>query len=68
MPLLDGWETLAALRRLSPNLPVILTSGYDEAHVMADDREDLPQAFLAKPFGIAALRNAIQRALTASSP
>jgi CheY-like chemotaxis protein len=67
MPHLDGWETLSALRRLAPGLPVILTSGYDEAHVMADDREDYPQAFLAKPFGIEALRNAMQRALAAPS-
>jgi len=67
MPHLDGWETLTALRRLSPGLPIILTSGYDEAHVMADAREDYPQAFLAKPFDIEALRHAMQRALTVPS-
>jgi CheY-like chemotaxis protein len=50
---------------MSPGLPVILTSGYDEAHVMADDRDDHPQVFLAKPFGIEALRSAMQRALAA---
>ena len=65
MPYLDGWDTLSVLRQLAPGLPVILTSGYDEAHVMADDREDRPQAFLAKPFGIEDLRSAIQCALTA---
>ncbi len=27
MPHMDGWETLAALRRLSPGIPVILTAG-----------------------------------------
>jgi len=64
MPHLDGWETLSAIRRVSPSLPIILTSGYDEAHVMADNREELPQAFLAKPFGIEALKHAIRRALT----
>ncbi len=37
MPNMDGWETWAALRQLSPAIPVILTSGYDEAHVMAED-------------------------------
>ena len=35
MPRMDGWETLAALRKLAPNLPVILSSGYNEAQVMA---------------------------------
>jgi CheY-like chemotaxis protein len=63
MPLMGGWETLAALRRLSPRLPVILTSGYDEAHVMAEDRDERPQAFLAKPYGLDELRHAIRRAL-----
>lgn len=65
MPHLDGWETLSAIRRMSPGLPVILTSGYDEAHVMADDREEQPQVFLAKPFDTEALRHAIQCALSA---
>ncbi|HUR21600.1 MAG TPA: response regulator [Vicinamibacterales bacterium] len=63
MPHLDGWETLAALRRLSPGMPVILTSGYDEADVMADERDEQPQAFLAKPYPHDALRRAIRRAL-----
>jgi len=65
MPNMDGWETLDALRRLSPGIPVILTSGYDEADVMADDREEQPQAFLAKPYPLDALRRAIRRALSA---
>ncbi len=68
MPHLDGWETLSALRQLSPQIPVILTSGYDEAHAMADDRKERPQAFLAKPFGAQALRNAIERALAIPLP
>ncbi len=63
MPHMDGWETLSALRKLSPSIPVILTSGYDEAHVMAEDRDQQPQVFLAKPYQIDDLRAAIRRAL-----
>lgn len=63
MPHMSGWETLAALRKLSPGLPVILTSGYDEADVMSDENDEQPQAFLAKPYRLAALRRAIRRAL-----
>jgi len=63
MPLMDGWETLAALRRISPGVPAILTSGYDEADVMAEDRAERPQAFLAKPYPFDALQRAIRRAL-----
>ena len=63
MPRMNGWETLAALRKLAPGLPVILTSGYDEAHVMAGDHPELPQAFLSKPYHLQGLRDAIGRAL-----
>jgi two-component system, cell cycle sensor histidine kinase and response regulator CckA len=63
MPHMDGWQTLSALRGLSPALPVILTSGYDQAHVMAGDHDDKPEAFLEKPYPFDALRAAIRRAL-----
>jgi len=68
MPHMDGWETLAALRGLSPAIPIILTSGYDEADVMADEREEQPQVFLAKPYPLDALRGAIRRALGTEKP
>jgi two-component system cell cycle sensor histidine kinase/response regulator CckA len=63
MPRMNGWETLAALRKLTPGLPVVLASGYDEAHVMAGDHPELPQAFLSKPYGVQELRDAIGLAL-----
>ena len=63
MPRMDGWETLSALRKLSPGIPVILASGYDEASVMTGDHPELPQAFLGKPYGLQALREAIGRAV-----
>jgi CheY-like chemotaxis protein len=45
---MNGWETIAALRKLSPDIPVILSSGYDEAMVMADEHTERPNAFLSK--------------------
>ena len=63
MPYMDGWQTLATLRALAPGVQVILTSGYDEAQVMADDYDERPQAFLGKPYQLNALRDAIRRAL-----
>jgi CheY-like chemotaxis protein len=59
MPLMNGWETLTALRQISPGIPVILASGYDKAQVMAGDHPELPQAFLGKPYRIKALSDAI---------
>ncbi|MBI5843101.1 MAG: PAS domain S-box protein [Deltaproteobacteria bacterium] len=63
MPGMDGWETMAALRRLSPGIPVILVSGYDEARVMMGDHPEWPQAFLSKPYHIKQLKDAIAHAL-----
>jgi two-component system, cell cycle sensor histidine kinase and response regulator CckA len=60
MPRMDGWETLAALRKLSPDIPLILSSGYDEALVMADEHPERPNAFLGKPYGFRELGDAIQ--------
>jgi len=63
MPRLDGWGTLAALRRIDPDLPVILASGHDKAQVLADTHPERPQAFLSKPFGLAQLREALGQAI-----
>ena len=64
MPRMDGWETLAALRQLDPALPVILASGYDREQIMAETRPDRPSAFLAKPFNLRGLREALGQALS----
>jgi two-component system cell cycle sensor histidine kinase/response regulator CckA len=65
MPRMSGWETLAALRALAPDLPVVLASGYDESSVMAGEHPAKPDAFLGKPFQLEALREAIEKALSA---
>ena len=63
MPRMDGWETLAALRKLRPGIPVILCSGYDEVHAMAGEHAEQPQAFLGKPYTIEALMKAVHQAV-----
>lgn len=63
MPRMDGWETLAALRALRPDLPAILISGYDEAHAMAGDHPEQPQAFLGKPYTRKEISEALDKAL-----
>lgn len=60
---MNGWETLAALRQIRPDLPAILSSGYDEAHVMSGDHKELPQVFLHKPYTKDDLENALNRVL-----
>ena len=63
MPRMDGWETMAALRQLAPDLPVILSSGYNEARVMAGHHAEQPQAFLSKPYEYDELIGAITQVL-----
>ncbi|MFZ2961346.1 MAG: PAS domain S-box protein [Candidatus Ozemobacteraceae bacterium] len=50
MPRMNGWDTLTALRRLAPGIPVILASGHSEAQVMIGEHPERPQAFLSKPY------------------
>jgi len=63
MPGMDGWETLAALRKIQPHIPVILVSGYDEARVMTGNWSERPQVFLHKPYSMRDLKAAIDKAL-----
>jgi len=64
MPRIDGWDTLAALRRLSSDIPVILSSGYAETKVMAEEHTEIPNVFLGKPYQLKGLRVTINRVLT----
>jgi len=68
MPRMNGWETLEALRKLSPGIPVILASGYCEADVMTDNHPEMPQAFLGKPYGGKALGDVLARVMPTASP
>ncbi|MFP3913079.1 MAG: PAS domain-containing protein [Desulfobacteraceae bacterium] len=63
MPRMNGWETLKALRKIRPDIPVILSSGYDEARAMAGDHAEKPEAFLCKPYQMAGLKAAVEKAL-----
>jgi len=63
MPVMNGWETIAALRAIRPDIPVILASGYDEAQAMAGMHTDLPNAFLHKPYDLSTLKKTLTRLL-----
>jgi two-component system cell cycle sensor histidine kinase/response regulator CckA len=68
MPGMDGWATLAALRKLESGIPVILASGYDEVQVMTGDHPEWPQAFLGKPYQLKALRDTIEKVVGQDPP
>lgn len=64
MPRMDGWQTLEALRRRSPGIPVIFASGYTEAQFLEESHDEMPDIFLEKPFQFAKLRNALASLLS----
>ena len=63
MPGLDGEETLAALRAISPNVRVLLVSGYSENERVANLAMGGPLLFLQKPFTRARLEQKLREIL-----
>ncbi|MFO0977633.1 MAG: ATP-binding protein [Planctomycetaceae bacterium] len=65
MPGMTGWECREELRRLRPELPVIIASGYDPS---PEHRiENAPDVFLRKPFTLQSLKLAVEAVLEADS-
>ncbi len=56
MPKMDGYETLAGLRKLSANVPVFLMSGYDESVAASRVADAAISGFIQKPFSLGGLR------------
>jgi PAS domain S-box-containing protein len=67
MPEMGGAETLGRLRRLDPEVPVLVTSGYSEAHMGAEMSGGMADGFLQKPFGCEELLCAV-RGVLAGAP
>lgn len=55
MPGMGGLETLAEIRKVRSDVPIILSSGYDEDEVVAHMGDDVVSGFIQKPYGGAAL-------------
>jgi PAS domain S-box-containing protein len=64
MPRMNGWETLEALRRRSPGIPVIFASGYAEEQLLEEYHSEMPDIYLEKPFQFAKLREALASILS----
>lgn len=68
MPQMDGVQTLRELRRLRPDLPVVLMSGFAEAHAVARFGEHRLSGFLQKPFTLDDVRRRVTAILAQTSP
>ena len=58
MPKMDGIEATRRIRRMNPNMKVIMASGSDE---LAESDRSLFDVILTKPISIRDLLNALQR-------
>ena len=67
MPHMDGHETLAALRAVRADIPVVLTSGHNKAEAMTRLGEERPAGFVQKPYRVVDLVAAVSRAVAVES-
>ena len=59
MPIMNGEQTLKALRAIKPNLPIIMMSGYSEETASTHIKRSNLVAFLQKPFTISELQETL---------
>ena len=50
MPGMSGEETFRALRALAPELPIVLSSGHEEAHALGGFEDESVAGYLKKPY------------------
>jgi two-component system cell cycle sensor histidine kinase/response regulator CckA len=63
MPGMNGNLVLRHIRKMRPDIPVLITSGYTERVLFPHFQEDRPDGFLHKPFSTAQLMKMITEAL-----
>lgn len=63
MPGLSGEQVFSELRRLRPEVPIVVVSGYAAEEVTGRFSPDQPAAFLQKPFGAGELLALLRRVL-----
>jgi PAS domain S-box-containing protein len=64
MPRMDGVSTFRALKRLRPEVQVILCSGYNEQEATREFAGEGLAAFLQKPYGLQDLKRKIEQLLS----
>ncbi len=66
MPVMGGDKALVRITALAPDLPVLLTSGYDATEAVGKLGNDVPAGFIQKPATVTELLETVKRALNKS--
>jgi CheY-like chemotaxis protein len=64
MPEMDGWETARALRKLRPEVPIVLVTGYGATAQAPAGEHDLISGVIAKPFDFTQVSETIARVVS----
>ncbi len=67
MPRLDGREAFLAIRELKPDLPIVLSSGYNEQESVQEFLGQGLAGFIQKPYTLQALAAVLQEAFARAS-
>ncbi len=62
MPVMSGEQALAAIKAIHPELPVVLSSGFDELQAVKELDRSLIAGFVQKPYNVRALLEAVKAA------
>ena len=68
MPVMNGAEAFERIRRISPAVPVILSSGFSETEATEKFRNGRIASFLRKPYTAPQLAEAVKEALMSRDP
>ena len=63
MPHVDGVEAYREIRKLRPDIPVLLMSGFNEQEAISQFTGEGIAGFLQKPFGIEELKQMVKQLL-----
>ena len=67
MPVMSGEQTIVALKNVTPGIPVLLSSGYNEAEVIPRFQGHGLAGFLQKPYSTVTLATKVKNAIASTS-
>ncbi len=60
MPVMDGYELFSELKKINPELPIIISSGFGDMTVTTQMADEEVAGFLSKPYSFDQLRKVLK--------